>query len=75
MHKLVVSLVPFPSSREFVKTYAIVMLHRVGALGKQIFSVQHTERVQGLKYIQANILSTSLCMIMLHCDSSLLLPV
>ena len=70
MHKLVV---PFPSSREFVKTYAIVMLHRVGAL--EIFSVQHTERVQGLKYIQANILSTSLCMIMLHCDSSLLLPV
>ena len=60
MHKLVVSLVPFPSSREFVKTYAIVMLHRVGALGK--LSVQRTERVQGLKYIQANILSTSLCM-------------
>ena len=60
MHKLVVSLVPFPSSREFVKTYAIVMLHRVGAL--EIFSVQRTERVQGLKYIQANILSTSLCM-------------
>ena len=25
VHKLVVSLVPFPSSREFVKTYAIVM--------------------------------------------------
>ena len=60
MHKLVVSLVPFPSSREFVKTYAIVMLHRVGALGK--LRNIHTERVQGLKYIQANILSTFLCM-------------